>query len=250
VASWSASLLNVLISGASRGLGLAIAERLAADGYRCIALSRRTSDDLETAIATARSGPGEIVFRAFDLTDLDAIPEMVRALKKDVGPLYGLVNNAGLGSEGLLSAMSHAQVQALVTLNTLAPILLAKSAIRHMMIEGRGRVINVASIIASTGFNGLSVYGATKASMIGFSKSLARELGRVNVTVNAVAPGFIETDMTAGMSDEDLTRIRRRSPFNRLAEPRDVAGAVAYLMGEDGRNVTGTVLTVDAGGTA
>jgi 3-oxoacyl-[acyl-carrier protein] reductase len=119
-----------------------------------------------------------------------------------------------------------------------------------MMAEGRGRVVNVSSIIASTGYNALSVYAATKASMIGFTRSLAREVGKLGITVNAVAPGFIDTEMTSGLGEAERQRIAGRSALRRLAEVEDVANAVDFLMGETGRNITGTVMTVDAGSTA
>jgi 3-oxoacyl-[acyl-carrier protein] reductase len=243
-------LRNVLISGGSRGIGLGVCQRLAQDGFRAIAVARNSSPELEAAIATARTGPGEIVFRAFDLMQVDDIADLVRSLKKEFGPLYGLVNNAGLGTEGLLATMGHGQIEALIRLNTLAPIILAKYAVRAMMAKGEGRVVNMASVIASTGFSALSVYAATKASMVGFTKSLAREVGRAGITVNAVAPGFIATEMTGGMDEADMARIIRRSPLSRLAEVEDVANMVAYLMGDGGKNITGAVMTVDAGGTA
>jgi 3-oxoacyl-[acyl-carrier protein] reductase len=119
-----------------------------------------------------------------------------------------------------------------------------------MMNEGVGRIVNISSIMASTGYSGLSVYGATKASMIGFTKSLAREVGRLGITVNAVAPGFIKTELTASMNDEQRQQIARRSALQRLPEVRDVAEAVTFLLSDKARNVTGTVLTVDAGSTA
>jgi 3-oxoacyl-[acyl-carrier protein] reductase len=134
--------------------------------------------------------------------------------------------------------------------NSLAPIVLTKYVVRGMMAEGRGRVVNLASIIASTGYNALSVYAATKASMIGFTRSLAREVGRVGVTVNAIAPGFIDTAMTEGLADDQRKRIVDRSALRRLAEIEDVANMTAFLIGETGRNITGTVMTVDAGSTA
>lgn len=241
---------NVLVSGGSRGIGLGVCERLAQDGYRAIALARKSSPELEAAMERAKAGPGEIAFHAFDLMQLDAIAEMVRSLKVEHGHLYGLVNNAGLGTEGLLATMSHAQIEALIRLNTTAPIILTKYATRSMMAKGEGRVVNMASIIASTGFSALSVYAATKASLVGFTKSLARELGRAGITVNAVAPGFVATEMTGGMDEADMARIIRRSPLSRLAEVEDVANMVAFLMGDGGRNITGAVMTVDAGGTA
>ena len=239
---------RVLVTGASRGLGLAIAERLAADGFGVIAVARAMSDGL--AKAAAKAPPDAIRFKAFDLADLNAIADFVRRLKGEHGPLYGLVNNAGIGTSGLLTNMSQAQIEALVRLNTLSPILLTKYVVRQMMVAGEGRVVNMASIIASTGFNGLSVYGATKASLVGFTRSLAREVGRVGVTVNAVAPGFVRTDLTSDLGEDGIGRVAARSALGRLAETRDVAGAVSFLMSEDARNVTGTVMTVDAGNTA
>jgi 3-oxoacyl-[acyl-carrier protein] reductase len=242
---------NVIISGASRGIGLAIAQRLAAAGYRAIAVARRESEALTAAIGqAAEAGTGEIVFRACDLAEIETIGGFVRGLRAEFGAPYGLVNNAGLGSEGLLANMHLTQIEALIRLNTLSPIVLSKYVVRAMMATSEGRIINMSSVIGSTGYSGLSVYGATKASLIGFTKSLAREVGRLDITVNAIAPGFIMTEMTGGMDDDGRDRVVRRSALRRLAELDDVSAMVEFLMGEGGRNITGTVLTVDAGNTA
>src|SRR5208337_608675 len=128
--------------------------------------------------------------------------------------------------------------------------ILSKFVLRSMMVTGSGRIINISSIVSTTGYSGLAVYAATKSSMVGFTRSLAREVGRLGITVNAIAPGFLETEMTKGMDEDDLRRIVSRSALRRLAEPKDVAESVKYLMGESGRNITGTVLTIDAGNTA
>jgi 3-oxoacyl-[acyl-carrier protein] reductase len=232
---------NVLVTGASRGLGAAISERLAADGLHVIAVSRKVK---ETS-ASERVTPV-----AFDLADTAAIPDFVRSLRQRFGPIYGLVNNAGLGTEGLLGNMPDSDIEALIRLNTLSPIILSKYVVRGMMSQARGRVVNIASIVAATGFNGLSVYAATKASLVGFTRSLAREVGRVGVTVNAIAPGFIDTEMTRGLPEKERERIVARSALRRLAEPADVAAMASYLIGEAGRNISGAVLTVDAGATA
>jgi 3-oxoacyl-[acyl-carrier protein] reductase len=230
---------NVLVTGASRGIGLAIAERLAADGFHVIAVSRK-----------AGRGAERIAPIAYDLGDVAGIPDFVRKLRQQFGPLYGLVNNAGLGTEGLLATMPDPDIEALIRLNTLSPIMLTKYVARGMMAQGRGRVVSISSIVASSGFNALSVYSATKASLLGFTRSLAREVGRVGVTVNAIAPGFIDTQMTKGLGEQDRDRIVARSALRRLAEPQDVAAMAAYLMSDAARNVTGTVMTVDAGGSA
>jgi 3-oxoacyl-[acyl-carrier protein] reductase len=241
---------NVLVTGGSRGIGLAIARRLARVGYDVIAVARRDSEELRAAIDECAAGSGSISFRACDLSDTDAIPAFVKSLRDEFGPLYGLVNNAGLGTEGLLATMHNSDIAALVRLNVLSPMILTKYVVRHMMAAGEGRIVNISSIIASTGYNGLSVYGATKAAATGFTRSLAREVGKVGITVNAIAPGFIATELTQSMDDEQQKRIAARSALRRLPETDDVAAMVEYLLGEGGRNVTGSVLTIDAGNTA
>ena len=242
---------NVLVTGGSRGIGLAIAQRLAGAGYKVIAVARRESDALRAAIAAAATGKGSIAFRAFDLSEVDGIPAFVKSLRDEFGGIYGLVNNAGIGTEGLLATMHNSEIEALMRLNVLSPVILTKYVVRHMMADGAGgRIINMSSIIASTGYNGLSVYGATKAAATGFTRSLAREVGKLGITVNAIAPGFIDTELTHSLGPEQRQRIAGRSALRRLPEAEDVASMVEYLLGEGGHNVTGAVLTVDAGNTA
>jgi 3-oxoacyl-[acyl-carrier protein] reductase len=242
---------NVVVTGGSRGIGLAIARRLAAAGYHVIAVARRESDELRQAIhAVVEQGKGGLHFRAFDLAETDAIPAFVKGLRDEFGAIYGLVNNAGIGTEGLLATMHNSEIEALIRLNVLSPIILTKYVVRHMMADGVGRIVNISSIIASTGYNGLSVYGASKAAAAGFTRSLAREVGKRGITVNAIAPGFIATELTRSLADEGRERIAGRSALRRLPEADDVANLVDYLLGEGGRNITGTVLTVDAGNTA
>ncbi|MCP3463711.1 MULTISPECIES: SDR family NAD(P)-dependent oxidoreductase [unclassified Bradyrhizobium] len=238
---------NVLITGGSRGIGLAIATRLVGAGYNVIAVARRETEELAAAVRTSEK---RLHFRACDLAVIDAIPAFAKLVRDEFGTIYGLVNNAGLGTEGLLATMHNSEIEALVQLNVLSPIILTKYIARHMMADGAGRIINISSIIASTGYNGLSVYGATKAAATGFTKSLAREVGKLGITVNAIAPGFIDTELTHNLSDEGRKRIAGRSALRRLPETDDVARMVEYLLGEGGRNVTGTVFTIDAGNTA
>jgi 3-oxoacyl-[acyl-carrier protein] reductase len=242
---------NVLVTGASRGLGLGIARRLSAVGYRVIAVARGKSKQINEAIAEAERGNhAPLHFAPFDLGKIDEIPELVRKLRREFGPLYGLVNNAAVGHDGALAMMHNSKIEELVRLNTLSPIVLTKYVVRSMMAQGVGRIVNVASIIGFTGYSGLSAYAATKASMIGFTRSLAREVGRLNINVNAVAPGFLDTDMTHALFGEQRQRVVRRSALRRLAGVEDVANAVEYLLGDGARNISGTVLTVDAGATA
>jgi 3-oxoacyl-[acyl-carrier protein] reductase len=242
---------NVLLTGGSRGIGLVIARRLAAVGYHVIAVARRESDELKAAIDEAvNQGRGLIHFKPFDLSEVDAIPAFVKQLRDEFGAIYGLVNNAGIGTEGLLATMHNSEIEALLRLNVLSPVILTKYVVRHMMADGAGRIINMSSIIASTGYNGLSVYGATKAAATGFTKSLAREVGKLGITVNAIAPGFIDTELTQSLSDDQRKRIASRSALRRLPESDDVARMVEYLLGDGGRNITGSVVTIDAGNTA
>jgi 3-oxoacyl-[acyl-carrier protein] reductase len=242
---------SVLVTGGSRGLGLAIAQKLAAAGYRTITVARTKSKEVTAAIEQAeRGGKGALHFVPFDLGKIDDIPALVRDLRKEFGSLYGLVNNAALGLSGTLAMMHNAQIEQMVRLNTLSPIVLTKYVVRAMMADGGGRIVNVASIIAFTGGNGVAGYAATKASMLGFTRSLAREVGPLGITVNAVAPGVLDTEMTQVLTDEQRAQIARRSALNRLAEVGDVADSVEFLLSDKARNITGTVLTVDAGATA
>jgi 3-oxoacyl-[acyl-carrier protein] reductase len=241
---------NVMVTGGSRGIGLAISRRLVAAGYNVIAVARRESDELRHAIGEIKQGAGDLHFGAFDLSKIDAIPAFVKGLRDEFGAIYGLVNNAGMGPEGLLATQHDSEIEALVRLNVLSPIILTKYVVRHMMADGAGRIVNMSSIIATTGYNGLSVYGATKAAATGFTRSLAREVGKLGITVNAIAPGFIATELTQDLSDDARRRIAGRSALRRLPEVDDVAQMVEYLLGEGGRNITGSVLTIDAGNTA
>ena len=151
----------------------------------------------------ARAGSGALaVPRPSTSATSTQIPDLVRKLRKEFGPLYGLVNNAALGTDGVLAMMHNSQIEELVRLNTLSPIVLTKYVVRSMMADGGGRIVNIASIVGFTGYSGLSVYAATKASMLGFTRSLAREVGRLGITVNAVAPGFIDTEMTHELDEE------------------------------------------------
>jgi 3-oxoacyl-[acyl-carrier protein] reductase len=242
---------NVVVTGGSRGLGLGIVRKLARENYRAIAIARKSSDQLAAAMEeTKRTQTGALDFVPFDFADVDAIPELVKQLRRDYGAIYGLVNNAALGFDGVLANMHNARIEQLVRVNTVAPIVLTKYVVRAMMSARCGRVVNVASIIGFTGYSGLSVYGATKASLIGFTRSLAREVGQLGVNVNAVAPGFIDTEMTQGLDDEQRARVARRGALRRLPDVDDVAGTVAFLLGDGAKNITGTVMTVDAGSTA
>lgn len=237
----------VVVTGGTRGLGLAIVRRLLDEDYRLVAVGRNCSGELTSLV---QENPGRVSFEAYDFAETAGIHEFALHLGRQYGRIYGLVNNAALGHDGILATMHEQEICALLKVNVEAPILLTKYLLRPMLINRGGRVINISSIMATTGFSGLAVYGATKAAMNGFTRSLAREVGRAGITVNTVAPGYMQTDMTDSLQGDKLEAIKRRSPLGKLAGVRDVADGVAYLMGESAAMVTGITLTIDAGSTA
>jgi 3-oxoacyl-[acyl-carrier protein] reductase len=237
----------VVVTGATKGLGLAISKMLVDRGFKLIGVARQESAEF-TNLRNAH--PEAVFFEPADLAILDQIHSFAAGLLQRYGRIYALINNAAIGNDGVLSTMHETDIEKLLRINLHAPILLTKYLTRGMLINRKGRVVNISSIIASTGFSGLAVYAATKAGLIGFSKSLSRELGKVGITVNCVAPGYMETEMTGGLNDSKMDSIRRRSPMSRFATTQEVATAVGYLLADESSAVTGTVITVDAGSTA
>jgi len=242
---------NVIVTGGSRGLGLGIARTLCATGHRVIAVARRQSDALANAMnEPASETGGSIEFVPFDLGCINELPDLVKRIRTTYGPVFGLVNNAGIGTSGVLATMKDGDIEALVRINTVSPLILTKYVVRSMMSGQGGRIVNISSIVSTTGYSGLSVYSTTKSSLIGFTRSLARELGPLGITVNSVAPGFVDTDMTGDLGEQQREKIARRSALRRMPEIEDVASAVAFLLSDKAKNITGTTLTVDAGNTA
>jgi len=243
---------NVIVTGGSRGLGLGIARALRTAGHNVIAVARRPTDALnEEMNERPLNGTGSIDFVPFDLSCIGEIPELIKGIRKSYGPIFGLVNNAGIGTSGVLATMKDADIEQLIRINTLAPLVLTKYAVRSMMSgQGGGRIVNISSIVAATGYSGLSVYSSTKSSLIGFTRSLAREVGSLGITVNSVAPGFVSTEMTGDLGEQAREKIARRSALRRMPEVEDIANAVEFLLSEKAKNITGTTLTVDAGNTA
>jgi 3-oxoacyl-[acyl-carrier protein] reductase len=231
---------NVVVTGGGRGIGLGITQALVGNGYHVIAIAR-------TIPAITPDGSS---FLPWDLASIETLPRLATVVREQFGPVYGLVNNAGIGTSGVLATMPDAQIAQIMQINVIAPITLTKYLIRPMMVARRGRVVNISSVVASTGYSGLSVYGASKAAIVGFTRSLAREVGPLGITVNAIAPGFVDTGMTEGLSERQRKQIERRSALQRLITARDVASAVSFLLSSEAGNITGSVLTVDAGNTA
>jgi 3-oxoacyl-[acyl-carrier protein] reductase len=242
---------NVIVTGGSRGIGLGIVTRLARADFHAIAVSRTSNDLLFKAIHDIEhDGTGRISFVSQDLSDVAALAEFSRSVRKEFGPVYGIINNVGLGTPGLLSNMSDSEIARLTQLNVTVPLIITRHLMRSMLIARSGRIINISSIVALTGYQGLAAYSATKAAMIGFTKSLARELGSLGITVNAVLPGFIETEMTEEMNERDKMKVANRAALRRLTSIDDVANMVNYLMSDEAAGVTGSTMVVDCGATA
>jgi len=239
--------MNVIVTGAAKGLGLAIAKDLLLNGYQVIGIGRKHSDE---TIAMVNDKSLSFSFYDFDLVNIEQIKDLVSLITKQHGRIYGLINNAAVGYDGVLATLHESQISSLLKINVESPIVLTKYVLRSMLLNGAGRVINIGSIIGSTGFNGLSVYGASKAALEGFTKSLAREVGKANITVNTVAPGYMSTQMTSSLEGDKLLSIIRRSPLGALATVEDVASIVTYLLSDKARMITGATFKVDGGSTA
>jgi 3-oxoacyl-[acyl-carrier protein] reductase len=238
---------TVVVTGATRGLGLAITKHLAHEGYRVIGGARSLSDDMK---ALLKDYQNQVYFESLDLSAFDSLHRYARNIIAKYGRIYALVNNAAIANEGVLATQHESEIAKMIEVNVTGTILLTKYVVRSMLLHGEGRVVNIASIIAQTGFSGLSVYGASKSAMVGFTRSLSRELGRANITVNAVLPGYMETDMSSSLDKEQLDTIRRRSALRRLVDVNEVAESVSFLLSSNASSITGTTLTVDAGSTA
>lgn len=238
----------IVVTGASRGLGLAIAQHLLAhDTWRVLALSRSLTPAFS---ALQEAHPQRLIWRQADLADLNAIHPLAQTIAREQRPLYGLVNNAAIGHSGMLATQHDRDIDELITVNLHAPILLSKYLLRPMLSNRAGRVITITSIAAARAYKGLAVYAATKAGLEAFTRTLAREVGPAGVTVNAIAPGFMPTAMTSGLTDEQLAAVQRRAALPERAAPDDIAAATAWLLSPAAAHITATTLTVDAGAGA
>jgi 3-oxoacyl-[acyl-carrier protein] reductase len=233
-----------LVTGASRGIGKAIAERLARDGARVVgtATSAAGADGIARALRQW-SGEG----RVLDVRDAAACDVLVEEVAKTVGPIGILVNNAGITRDTLLLRMKDSDWSDVIDTDLSAVFRLARAVLRGMMKARRGRIISVGSVVGARGNPGQANYCAAKAGLVGFSKALAREIGSRNITVNVVAPGFIETDMTRALAEPTRKALLEQVPLERLGQPADIAAAVAFLASRDADYITGETLHVNGG---
>ena len=234
---------KILVTGGSRGLGLAICRRMLADGWHVLTVSRRATPELEKLVE--ESG-GRLEYFSHDLAAPGAVAELAGEARLLDG-VDGFVANAAVGTEGLLTLLGEEAVRRTVDVNLTATMLLAREVLKGMLVRGCGSLVFVSSVAARTGFSGLSVYGATKGALVSFSKALAREYGRKGIRSNCVLPGFLETEMSASLGEEQRKRVARRSALGRLGQVEDVSGVVRFLLSEEARYITGTEVVVDGG---
>jgi len=234
----------VLVTGASRGIGAAIADTLAALGAKVIGTA--TSESGAQAISERMAATGG-VGRVLNVTDGAGVDALVDGIAKEFGPVSILVNNAGITRDQLLMRMKDEDWNAILDTNLSSVFRTSKAVMRGMMKARKGRIISIASVIGLTGNAGQSNYAAAKAGIIAFSKSLAKEIGSRGITVNVVAPGFIETDMTKDLPGDAKTAMMGQIALGRLGQPQDIAEAVAFLAGPSGAYITGETLHVNGG---
>ena len=236
-----------VVTGSGRGIGHAIAVRLAKEGARIASVSRTEANAKKTADEINATRADAAKAYAVDVADQDAVQKAASQILEDFGRVDILVNNAGVTRDGLSMRMSLEDWDTVLNTNLKGAFVFTQALMRPMIKQRSGRIINISSIAGLTGNAGQANYSASKAGLIGLTKTLARELASRGITVNAVAPGLIETDMTTVLSEEIRQAILQNVPLGKLGEPDDIAGAVAYLASPEAKYITGQVLTVDGG---
>jgi 3-oxoacyl-[acyl-carrier protein] reductase len=233
-----------IVSGGSRGIGFAVAEELAAGGAR-VAVTARAEERAAQA-AEALGGAGGRGYGC-DVTDAEACTALIARVEEELGPVDILVNNAGITRDNILVRLKDEDWDAVLDTNLRGAFHLMRAVARGMMKRRGGRIVNIASVVGLTGNRGQANYAASKAGLVGLTKSVAQELASRDVLVNAVAPGFVETEMTASLSEDARSALFERIPLGRFGQPSDVAGAVRFLVGPAASYITGQVLVVDGG---
>lgn len=237
-----------LVTGASRGIGAAIATRLAADGFKVVVNYAGSTEKAEAIVADIIATGGEAIAIQADVANADQVKALVKQTVDAFGQLDCVVNNAGITRDGLLMRMKEADFDAVVDTNLKGAFLVTQAASRPLMKAG-GRIINIASVVGITGNPGQANYVAAKAGLIGLTKSVARELASKGVTANAICPGFIETDMTDELTDDQRNLSLGQIPLKRFGQTKDIAALVSFIASDEARYITGQTLAVDGGMT-
>ncbi len=234
----------ILVTGANRGIGLNIIQRLNNDGYTVIGTSR-TDDGANIISQEINSNGGKGL--KMDVTNQDSINSAIKNIQDEHGALYGLVNNAGITNDNLLMRMTEEQWLSVIETNLTSIYRVTKSIVKDMMKAREGRIVNIGSIVGMMGNAGQSNYSASKSGLLGFTKSLARELSSRNINVNSISPGFIDTDMTNALSDDQIDNLSKNIPLGRIAESSEVSSVVAFLLSDDSSYITGENINVNGG---
>ena len=234
----------ILVTGANRGIGLNIIQRLNNDGYTVIGTSR-TDDGANIISQEINSNGGKGL--KMDVTNQDSINSAIKNIQDEYGALYGLVNNAGITNDNLLMRMTEEQWLSVIETNLTSIYRVTKSIVKDMMKAREGRIVNIGSIVGMMGNAGQSNYSASKSGLVGFTKSLARELSPRNINVNLISPGFIDTDMTKALSNEQIDNLSKNIPLGRIAESSEVSSVVSFLLSDDSSYITGENINVNGG---
>lgn len=241
---------SILISGGSKGLGKSIIENLLLSSDACITTFSRNPTNFIIDILQNPDLSNRFLYKQMDVSNINLLHSLINEARSKFGGIDILINNAAIAADGILAIQNDQDISKMIEINISGTISLTKLCIREMLPKKWGRIINISSIVGLSGYKGLSVYSFSKAGMDGFTRSLARELGNRGITVNSISPGFIETDMSHGLSKENKNQIIRRTPVGRLGYPNDIIPMIKFLISKESEFITGQTIVIDGGLTA